>query len=209
LHGAPTSASGLGRVKMLTGRSAVNSQSGGVSGCDGGDQWLDANNVHDLCQIIGQDGKCHLRGHFWKRLSGSASLPFGPSSLPNGCSTVSQAHPMEQRKTDRCKAAPATKTRLGNPHQAPGRRTTVRPSDVQLSNRRKLRGCDVLALKVEDVAPNGYTLDRATLRQKKTGRPVRFELTEATRQAIDDYVRQEKESQANSCSVDAVDQDAR
>jgi hypothetical protein len=53
----------------------------------------------------------------------------------------------------------------------------------------KLRGCDVVALKVEDVAPAGYTVDRATVRQKKTGRAVRFELTEQTRQAIDDYVR--------------------
>jgi hypothetical protein len=33
----------------------------------------------------------------------------------------------------------------------------------------KLRGCDVVAIKVEDVAPNGYTLDRATVRQRKTG----------------------------------------
>jgi hypothetical protein len=47
----------------------------------------------------------------------------------------------------------------------------------------KLRGCDVVALKVEDVAPNGYTMDRATVRQKKTGRPVKFELTDQTRQA--------------------------
>ena len=53
----------------------------------------------------------------------------------------------------------------------------------------KLRGCDVVALKVEDVAPNGYAVDRATVRQRKTGQPVRFELTEQTRQAIDDYVR--------------------
>jgi len=53
----------------------------------------------------------------------------------------------------------------------------------------KLRGCDVIAIKVEDVAPHGYTADRATVRQKKTGRPVRFELTEQTRQAIDDYIR--------------------
>src|SRR5436305_9166964 len=52
----------------------------------------------------------------------------------------------------------------------------------------KLRGCDVVALKVEDVAPSGYAVDRATVRQKKTGRPVRFELTELTRQAIDDDV---------------------
>ena len=53
----------------------------------------------------------------------------------------------------------------------------------------KLRGCDVVALKVEDVAPSGYTLDRATVRQKKTGHPVRFEMTEQTRQSVDDYIR--------------------
>src|SRR5262245_27128147 len=53
----------------------------------------------------------------------------------------------------------------------------------------KLRGCDVVAVRVDDVAPNGYTLDRATVRQKKTGRPVPFELTEQTRQAIDEYLR--------------------
>jgi integrase len=53
----------------------------------------------------------------------------------------------------------------------------------------KLRGCDVVALKVDDIAPSGYAADRATVRQKKTGRPVRFELTEATRQAVDDYLK--------------------
>jgi integrase len=49
----------------------------------------------------------------------------------------------------------------------------------------KLRGCDVVAIRVEDVAAGGYTADRATVRQKKTGRPVRFELSEQTRQAIE------------------------
>ena len=53
----------------------------------------------------------------------------------------------------------------------------------------KLRGCDVVAMKVEDVAASGHTLDRATVRQRKTGRPVRFELTEQTRQALDDYLK--------------------
>ncbi|MDB5605883.1 MAG: integrase [Bradyrhizobium sp.] len=53
----------------------------------------------------------------------------------------------------------------------------------------KLRGCDVVAIKVDDVAAGGYTADRATVRQKKTGRPVRFELTEQTRQAVDEYLR--------------------
>jgi integrase len=53
----------------------------------------------------------------------------------------------------------------------------------------KLRGCDVVALRVEDVAPNGYAIERATVRQKKTGLPVKFELTEQTRQAIDEYMK--------------------
>jgi integrase len=53
----------------------------------------------------------------------------------------------------------------------------------------KLRGCDVVSVKVEDVAPNGYAIDRATVRQRKTGRPVRFELTEHTRLAIDEYLK--------------------
>jgi integrase len=52
----------------------------------------------------------------------------------------------------------------------------------------KLRGCDVVAIRVEDVAAGG-TADRATVRQKKTGRPVRFELSDQTRQAIDDYLK--------------------
>src|SRR5580704_4360671 len=53
----------------------------------------------------------------------------------------------------------------------------------------KLRGCGVVALRVEDIAPNGYAVDRATVRQKKTGLPVRFEITEHTCQAVDDYIR--------------------
>ena len=53
----------------------------------------------------------------------------------------------------------------------------------------KLRGCDVVALKLEDIAPHGYAVERATVRQKKTGQPVQFEVTEQTRQAVDDYLR--------------------
>jgi integrase len=54
----------------------------------------------------------------------------------------------------------------------------------------KLRGCDVVRLKVADVAPHGYALDRASVRQRKTGKAVRFEITEQTRQAIDEYLSQ-------------------
>jgi hypothetical protein len=62
----------------------------------------------------------------------------------------------------------------------------------------KLRGCDV-------VAAGGYTADRATVRQKKTGRPVRFELSEQTRQAVDDYLKALASDPASSCSPAVAD----
>ncbi len=37
--------------------------------------------------------------------------------------------------------------------------------------------------------PNGYAMDSANVRQRTIGTPVRFELTEPTRQAPDDYLR--------------------
>ena len=52
----------------------------------------------------------------------------------------------------------------------------------------KLRACDLVSVKVENVAPHGYAIDRATVRQNKTGRPVRFEIAEQTRQAIDEHL---------------------
>jgi hypothetical protein len=56
---------------------------------------------------------------------------------------------------------------------------------LNLAIDRKLRGRDVAAIRVEDVAASGYTADRATVQQRKNGQPVRFELSEQTRQAID------------------------
>jgi integrase len=66
-----------------------------------------------------------------------------------------------------------------------------RPRDLALFNLAvdsKLRGCDLVRLRVGDVAPHGYAVDRATVRQRKTGRPVKFEITEQTRQSIDEYL---------------------
>jgi integrase len=61
----------------------------------------------------------------------------------------------------------------------------------------KLRGCDVVRLKVEDVAPHGYAIDRATVRQRKTGRPVKFEITEQTRQAVDVYLGSQRKKRGD------------
>ncbi len=48
----------------------------------------------------------------------------------------------------------------------------------------KLRGCDLVKLRVSDVAPGGSLRQRATVIQQKTGRPVPFEITGATREAL-------------------------
>jgi hypothetical protein len=53
----------------------------------------------------------------------------------------------------------------------------------------KLRGCDVVSPKVETASPHGICVDRATVRQKKTGMPVRFDLSERTREAVDSYIK--------------------
>ncbi|WP_193369461.1 tyrosine-type recombinase/integrase [Pelagibius marinus] len=56
----------------------------------------------------------------------------------------------------------------------------------------KLRAYDLVRLRVEDVAPHGYAAQRATVQQRKTGRPVRFEITEQTRDAVDAYLASTK-----------------
>lgn len=48
----------------------------------------------------------------------------------------------------------------------------------------KLRACDLVALRVDDVALNGRVRSRATAMQRKTGQPVQFEITEQTREAV-------------------------
>ena len=53
----------------------------------------------------------------------------------------------------------------------------------------KLRACDVVALKIEDIAPNGYAADRATILKRRRGSLFGFEMTEQTRQAVDEYLR--------------------
>jgi integrase len=52
----------------------------------------------------------------------------------------------------------------------------------------KLRACDLLSLKVEDICLGGKVRDRATIIQRKTNRPVQFEITEVTRNALRDWI---------------------
>ena len=66
-------------------------------------------------------------------------------------------------------------------------RTAGKVRDLALFNcalDAKLRGCDLVKLRVSDVAPGGIMRDRATVVQQKTGRPVPFEITDASRDAL-------------------------
>ena len=48
----------------------------------------------------------------------------------------------------------------------------------------KLRSCDLVALRDSDIVTGDCVTDRAVTVQQKTGRPVQFELTEQTREAV-------------------------
>ena len=48
----------------------------------------------------------------------------------------------------------------------------------------KLRGCDLVGLRVHDVVQGSHVAARAIVMQKKTQRPVQFEITEFTRDAV-------------------------
>lgn len=52
----------------------------------------------------------------------------------------------------------------------------------------KLRGCDLVGLKVRDVFAAGHVKDRASVTQSKTGKPVRFEITDTTRLSLERWI---------------------
>ena len=54
----------------------------------------------------------------------------------------------------------------------------------------KLRSCDLVALRVSDVVTGDIVRERAVIVQQKTGRPVQFELTEQTREAVYAWISQ-------------------
>jgi site-specific recombinase XerC len=76
-------------------------------------------------------------------------------------------------------------------------RTAGRAGDLALFNcaiDAKLRGCDLVKLKVSDIAPGGVLRARAMVIQQKTGRPVPFEITEPTREALVAWLKRRGDS---------------
>jgi len=56
----------------------------------------------------------------------------------------------------------------------------------------KLRGCDLVNLRVRDITHGNQVLARAMIVQRKTQRPVQFELTEPTRAAVAAWIEKAK-----------------
>ena len=54
----------------------------------------------------------------------------------------------------------------------------------------KLRSCDLVKLRVRDVTHGDRVVSRAILMQQKTRRPVQFEVTEQTREALSSWIDQ-------------------
>lgn len=52
----------------------------------------------------------------------------------------------------------------------------------------KLRACDLVQLRLDDICSGSNVRHRATIVQKKTGRPVQFEITEQSRVSIEAWL---------------------
>ena len=52
----------------------------------------------------------------------------------------------------------------------------------------KLRGCDLVKLRIRDVTHGNTISKRAMVMQQKTQQPVQFEITEQTRKAISNWI---------------------
>ena len=54
----------------------------------------------------------------------------------------------------------------------------------------KLRSCDLVRLRVRDICQGGRVASRAIVMQRKTKRPVQFEITESTRESLSNWMRE-------------------
>ena len=61
----------------------------------------------------------------------------------------------------------------------------------------KLRGCDLVKLKVSDVSCGRSLLTRTHVVQQKTGCPVQFEITQGTRDSLSAWIRQANLSESD------------
>src|SRR5947207_12854551 len=93
---------------------------------------------------------------------------------------------MEQREAARSKAPTEVERNLDHQDSIATRSSKPRARVVQSRDRVvcELRGWDLVGLHVHDVVQGSNIAPRAIVMQKKTQRPVQFEITEQTRDAV-------------------------
>ena len=64
----------------------------------------------------------------------------------------------------------------------------------------KLRSCDLVQLRVRDVAHGEQIANRAIVMQQKTRRPVQFEITEQTRESVAAWIRYQAANRGTTSS---------
>jgi hypothetical protein len=75
---------------------------------------------------------------------------------------------LEQRQTGRPEDAVEVEGDMGDPNRSPANRKSQGPCPVQLAFDSKHRGCDLLSLKVSDVAQGRSIMHRAIVMQRRT-----------------------------------------
>lgn len=64
----------------------------------------------------------------------------------------------------------------------------------------KLRACDLVKMRVRDICHGEHVAPRATVMQQKTSRPVQFEITQSTRDAISEWIKVPNLARTTTCS---------
>ena len=91
---------------------------------------------------------------------------------------------MEQRYSGRAEAPTSAEECVVDPRSTGDERRGRELAHFNLAIDSKLRACDLVKLKVEDLWSGSSIRDRATIIQMKTKRPVQFEVTEQTKMAL-------------------------
>ena len=98
--------------------------------------------------------------------------------------------PWNKGKLRRAEGAFQAQGHLGATRPPPDGGTGARTRAVHLGIDSKPRGRDLVALKVRDVCHGDQVATRAVVMQHKTQRPVQFEITQATRDVYQAWIRQ-------------------
>lgn len=109
---------------------------------------------------------------------GSRTVSFNPKCKPwNKGKSVGQKRPFKQPDVEAIRAALESESRI--------RELAM----FNLAIDSKLRASDLVKMKVEDISIRGRVRDRALVVQKKTGKPVQFEIVQKTQNALEKWIQ--------------------